>query len=106
MQKDSNEKEIRMLRDKAKESLNEISKLQTVWANKIRSTEDDGKAQLSLERKRLEDLLAQVKRSSDIFEHDCKDKSDQLSRLQRSLEQAQEEKSRLEERVRRENQLL
>ena len=58
MQKDSNEKEIRMLRDKAKETQNEISKLQSVWTSKVKSAEDDGKIQVSLERKRLEDLLS------------------------------------------------
>lgn len=43
LQKESNDKEIRMYRDKIKDQQGEISKLQTVWAGKVKAAEDDSK---------------------------------------------------------------
>ena len=103
IQKESNEKEIRMLREKSKETLAEQAKIQAQWATKLKAVEEEIKSQLFSERVKCEDKLGQAKSG---FEQELKLKHEQVNDFKRQLENAQDDKNKLEERVKRENLIL
>lgn len=91
LSKESNEKEIKILRDKAKQTQIDTTKQQGSLTTKIQHLEEEGKA----DKKRLEEINAKVR-----------DYQDQMGRLQKQVEQLTEDKARFEEKVKRENQIL
>lgn len=88
LSKESSEKEIKMLRDKAKQTQIDSAKAQAVLNNKIQQYEDESKA----DKKRQEEVSSKLK-----------DYQEQIGRLHKQVEQLTEEKSRFEEKVKREN---
>ncbi len=91
LSKESNEKEIKILRDKAKQTQIDTTKAQGQLTNKIQHLEEEAKA----DKKKLEEINSKVR-----------DYMDQMGRLQKQVEQLTEDKARFEEKVKRENQIL
>jgi hypothetical protein len=61
LQKEGNEREIRMLRDRANDSQGELGKQQQIWSAKLKQTEEEMKTAISAEKRRYEELMGHMK---------------------------------------------
>ena len=102
LQKESNEKEIKMLRDRARDQTTELQKIHDTYKGKIKNIEDD----LRADKKRVEDNLADNIRQLQVTNEKMKNAQDSAARLQRSIDLLSDEKKALEDKVKRENQIL
>ena len=102
LQKESNEKEIKMLRDKARDQTTELQKINDTYKGKIKSIEDELKA----DKKRLEDTLSDNIRQLQATTEQMRTAQDNSTRLQRAIDILSDEKKALEDKVKRENQIL
>jgi len=54
--KEGNEREIRMLRDKANDSQGELGKQQAIWSAKLKQTEEEMRSAIQGEKRKIEEL--------------------------------------------------
>ena len=91
-----------MLRDRARDQSSELQRIQDTQQGKLKALEDDYR----LDKKKLEDTSLDHKRQLLTAHDQLKMAQDTAARMQRATDQLAEDKRALEDKVKRENQIL